>query len=166
MIFKLKGDCTEPIDSTRNMIIPNINNNLGLWGSGVVMAISAKWSGPEKQYRKWYKDNYYLLKGVKIPFQLGQTQLVKVNHNTYVANMLAQSGVGYRYGMPPVRYECLEECLFMLKELISGIEDHSLHMPELGCGRGGGSLDIVESILNKVFPDQDMYMYKYEGEFA
>lgn len=165
MIYKLKGDCVKPIEISKNVIIPHICNNENAWGSGIVMAISAKWSGPEKQYRKWYEDNHYLLKGKKIPYQLGRTQLVKVNHNTYIANMLAQSGVGYRYGMPPIRYGCLQECLLMLKELISGIEDHSLHMGEIGCGRGGGSLDVVESILNKVFPDTKMYMYSYEGEF-
>jgi hypothetical protein len=158
MIYKLKGDCTNPImEEGFNNIIIHIVNDEKLWGSGFVMAISTKWKGPENKYRNWNDG-----------FKQGACQLVPVDKDLYVANLVAQSGVGSFFGLAPVRYGALEESLLRLKHMYIPKLIHKktvLHMPELGCGRGGGSLDVVESILNKVFPDTKMYMYSYEGEF-
>lgn len=170
MIYIVKGDCTEPINVTKNVIIPQINNNLGIAGSGLVMAIKEKWPRTVKVYEMWHDHGIYNLKlpdGTveEIEFQLGQTQLIKAEDNIYVANMLAQSGIGYYKNLPPIRYGCLEECLLRLKDMIKYIPDHSLHMGEIGSARAGGSLDIIKDILNRVFPDTTMYMYQYEGKF-
>lgn len=157
MIYSIKGDCTEPLMvENANNIICHIVNNEFLWGSGVVLAISAKWIAPEAAYRNSKE------------LKLGKLQLVNVDTNLYVANLIAQSGVGYYHGLAPVRYGALEESLLRLKyEHLPTLkyENTVLHLPELGCGRGGGSLDIVKDILNRVFPDTTMYMYLYEGIF-
>ena len=35
------------------MIIAHVCNDVGGWGSGFVVARSAKWSKPEAAYRRW-----------------------------------------------------------------------------------------------------------------
>lgn len=168
MIYKLKGDCTKPIITSGNNIICHCVNDLGIYGSGVVMAIDDKWKGPMIQYKKWFSDKFINWKNSVIPFKQGQCQLVKVDNNLYVANLIAQSGMGYFHGLPAVRYGALEESLLRLKhDFIPKLEhkETTLHLPEICAGRAGGSLEVVESILNKVFPDTKMYMYQYEGEF-
>jgi hypothetical protein len=158
MLYVIKGDCTEPlmVENTNNIII-HITNDEKIWGSGIVMAISAKWKGPENKYRNWTEG-----------FKQGACQLVPVDKDLYVANLVAQSGVGYFCGLAPVRYGALEESLLRLKHLFIPKLIHKktvLHMGEIGCGRGGGSLDKVKEILNRVFPDTTMYMYQYDGKF-
>jgi O-acetyl-ADP-ribose deacetylase (regulator of RNase III) len=57
----IKGDATAP-GASGNKIIVHVCNDIGGWGRGFVMALSAKWKEPEMEYRKWYKsgDNFKL----------------------------------------------------------------------------------------------------------
>lgn len=165
MIYELNGDCTKPIKITQHIIIPQINNDLGIAGSGLVMAIKEKWPKAIEAYELWSENGYHKQGGTKIPFKLGQTQLIKVEDNIYVANMIAQSGIGYYQDLPPIRYQSLEECLLRLKDIIKDVPDHSLHLGQIGAARAGGDLNIIKSLLNKVFPDTIMYMYAYNGKF-
>jgi O-acetyl-ADP-ribose deacetylase (regulator of RNase III) len=157
MLYVVKGDCTEPLMvNNANNIICHITNNIFAWGSGVVMAISNKWPKPEEVYRQQKE------------LVLGKLQLVEVEKDLYVANLTAQSGIGFYHGLAPIRYGSFEECLLRLKhEYMPKLryKNTVLHLPELGCGRGGGSIDKVKEILNRVFPDLTMYMYLYDGEF-
>ena len=166
MIYKVKGDCTNPIKaSNTNNIICHCVNDLGIFGSGVIMAIDKKWKGPMKNYKNWHREGSYNWKNRSIPFKQGQCQLIKVDVNLYVANLIAQSGVGYFHNLPAVRYGALEESLLRLKhECLPKLEHKEtiLHLPEICCGRAGGDWDTVESILNRVF-DLDMYLYEYDG---
>ena len=169
MLYKLKGDCTEPImeENTFNIICHCVND-LGIAGSGVIMAIDAKWKQPVMEYKTWHSRGWYKCLGLEIPFKQGQAQLICVEENLFVANLIDQSGIGYFHGLPAVRYEALEESLLRLKhELIPALHNQKcvLHFPEICCGRAGGQLDRVCEIIERVFPDLKMFMYQYDGEF-
>lgn len=134
----IKGDATSP-QGVGNKIIAHVCNDVGGWGKGFVMAISNRWAEPEKQYRHWYES--------KESFELGQTQMVQVEFDTWVANMIGQRDIKKdKDGNPPIRYEAI---LNALKQVaVFAIEKNAtVHMPRIGCGLAGGKWESIESII-------------------
>lgn len=152
----LKGDATSPV--TGNGIIAHIVNNKGGWGAGFVLALSSKWSEPERFYRRWHRTH---TDAQDVWFQLGAVQFVNVASKLYVANMLAQHGYSNAAEIP-LRYDALEFCLKRLsdKAIELGLP---VHMPRIGCALGGGSWNKVEALINKTLPDVDVYVYDFPG---
>ena len=98
-IHYLKGDAVYP-QARGNIIITHICNDIGVWGRGFVVALSARWMAPEIEYLIWRKEGNN--------FSLGNVQFVKVTSTTSVANMIAQHDIIPKNGVPPIRYEALE----------------------------------------------------------
>lgn len=163
MINYIKGDATLP-QGDGYKIIMHVCNDVGAWGAGFVLALSARYPAAESMYRYWHKFGYGI-KGVDKevwPFELGQIQLVPVAENIMVANMIAQHKLGRaKDGTPPIRYEALRECLKKLKE-IAGAFNASLHAPKLGAGLSGGSWPIIEKILLEELEGIDVTIYDFD----
>ncbi|MCD6569106.1 MAG: macro domain-containing protein [Deltaproteobacteria bacterium] len=135
------GDATYPVGSGTKVIV-HVCNDVGAWGKGFVLALSKRWKAPETMYMDWYKGR------CDISFTLGEVQFVKVEDDIYVANVIGQKGLRKVGGIPPVRYNAIEEGLRKVADF--AIEDKaSIHMPRIGCGLAGGSWDKVEDIINK-----------------
>lgn len=88
VIQYVNGDATEPI-GVGTKIIVHVVNDLGAWGSGFVLAISARWSEPKVAY---------LLSKDRNNLKLGNVQLVTVkstrpDESIFVANLVGQSGL-------------------------------------------------------------------------
>lgn len=133
------GDATDPQGDGRK-IIAHICNDVGVWGSGFVMALSARWPEPEASYRAWHAGHQPALY-----FGLGAVQFVRVAPGLQVANMVAQHGLG-EDGQPAVRYEAADVAL----SKITGQARHigaSVHMPRIGCGLGGGKWETIEPLI-------------------
>ena len=130
------GDATSP-EGTGKKIIVHICNDLGAWGSGFVVALSKKWRYPEDRYRELSE------------YKLGNVFFVSVEGDTYVANMIAQHGVGANsIGIPPIRYDALKRALIRVN-LTAEQLGASVHMPRIGCGLAGGDWNIVEKIVQE-----------------
>jgi O-acetyl-ADP-ribose deacetylase (regulator of RNase III) len=131
------GDATAPQGEGKK-IICHICNDMGAWGAGFVLALSAKWKYPENRYRA-------------IPhYELGSAMVLKVEEDLYVANMIAQHGLRPNAeGVPPVRYLALTDALSKVNDVAMSI-GATLHMPRIGCGLAGGEWSAVEAILNEV----------------
>lgn len=100
------GDATKPsVDGPA--IIAHICNDIGAWGAGFVRALSTRWKSPEQQYRLWFRGAL----ASAPPFALGQVQFVHVGEEVFVANMIAQHGIGRCANPPPIRYEAVNEAL-------------------------------------------------------
>jgi O-acetyl-ADP-ribose deacetylase (regulator of RNase III) len=176
MITILNGDATAPT-TPGVKIIAHVCNDENAWGSGFVLAVSAKWKRPEEQYRKWAGgDSETDMTGgslVLTPpiFRLGETQLIQVEPEIYVANMVAQKLYSTYHAAknlkagdtrPPIRYEALKECLQNLKILADKL-DASVHMPRIGCERAGGSWAKVEDLVTLELDGLDIYVYDFPG---
>ena len=111
------GDATAPVGDG-NRLIAHICNDIGGWGKGFVLAISARWPDPERDYRRWH------LEREQNDFALGALRLVQVSSDTWVANMVAQHGVRASSDGPPIRYDALGACL----ETLGG---HATRAPRL-----------------------------------
>jgi len=135
----VKGDATSP-QGEGLKIIPHICNNIGAWGAGFVMALSRKWSEPERVYRA--KKNY----------SLGDVDLVLVEKDIFVANMIAQNDIvsNLRTGQKaPIRYYALVEALEKVNKFAKE-NNGSIHAPMFGAGLAGGDWDKIEDIIRRV----------------
>ena len=146
-IHYIKGDATRPRgDGTK--IICHICNDIGAWGAGFVLALSARWSEPEDSYRVMSKDER----------KLGNVSIVEVEDDILVANMIGQSGVGCdENGLPPIRYTAVRAALKSVNDLATQI-NATLHMPRIGCGLAGGRWEDIESIIKEVVT-VNVYVY-------
>jgi O-acetyl-ADP-ribose deacetylase (regulator of RNase III) len=154
MINYVIGDATNPLGDGNKFIV-HICNNIGAWGAGFVMALSAKWSAPE-DYFKWWANW-----GDGANYKLGEVQLVRVEDDIWVANMVAQNGVRSQDNSVPLDYQALEKCLKTVTDQ-AVVEDASIHMPRIGCGLAGGSWDEVEALINKTMDSLSVTVYDLE----
>lgn len=148
MIKIVDGDILQ----AKENIIAHQTNCLGVMGSGLAKQIRAKYPNVFEQYRKFFINNKFTA--------LGQCQIVKAEDDKYIANLFGQ----YNYGRDKqyTDYKALEEALFSLKV---SAKDHnkSVAIPfAIGCGLAGGSWDIVYKIIENVFDDYDVTLYKWK----
>lgn len=159
MISYVTGDATEP-QGPGPKVIAHIVNDEGRWGSGFVVALSRRWREPEEHYRMWCQVPTHLAwcQGEGLP-QLGNIQVVGVEHDIAVANMMAQHGVRRSATAPrAVDYQALKSCLHRLGDATVVYEQHgiipSIHMPRIGCGLGGGDWAVVEPLIQSTLVDE------------
>ena len=140
MIAYLTGDATRP-ETAGPVVIVHVVNDIGAWGSGFVLAVSRRWPQPERAYRAWPKPER----------RLGAVQFVPVaspdpNAPWWVANLVGQHGIRSRVNPTPVRYTAIADGLALVA---AHAVEHgaSVHMPRIGCDRGGGHWREVEPLI-------------------
>lgn len=147
------GDVTKPIK--KPAMICHINNDIGGWGRGVVLAIGRIFPEAERAYRSRFNSGD--------PLKLGETQLVEISNNdgsfsgVYVANMVAQHDIRWQGKVPPIRYDALEECLNFVYTNASEY-GCSVHMPRIGCALAGGSWNEIGPIVERLMT-VETYVY-------
>lgn len=146
------GDATEPQGPGRR-IIAHVCNDMGAWGAGFVLALSAKDAAPMFSYRDWYahRKNKVLNELNGTPsFGLGEIMFTPflTDSDVFVCNMIAQNGQRASAVTIPLNYEALRQCLseLMRKAVVAGA---SVHMPRIGCGLAGGTWDKVAPIIQR-----------------
>ena len=139
------GDATAPQGDGRK-IICHICNDIGAWGAGFVLALSAKWTYPEHRYRA-------------IPhYVLGDAMVLQVEPDIFVANMIGQHLTRPSAdGTPPIRYTAVADALFAVNKIANEL-GATLHMPRIGCGLAGGDWKVIEAILTE-FVTVDVTVY-------
>lgn len=155
MITYTKGDATRPTGYGVR-IIAHVVNHQGGWGRGFVLAISRRWSEPERAYRSWAKSK-------DGTFALGHVQLVKVEPDLYVANMVAQEGYRNSTNQIPLRYYALEDCLKELR-LQANLLKATVHMPRIGSGLSGGSWPKIEQTISMTMEETQVVVYDLESD--
>ena len=161
LIEYINGDATDAIPSVydKKTVIAHCCNDVGAWGSGFVVALSNKWQKTGFEYQQWAKNGFWHEN--HRPFKLGQYQFVDCGNETYVANIIGQSGCVPLCGLPPVRYGAIHEGFIRLREDM-GRESWGLHMPRMGCGLAGGDWKEIERILHDVFQRMNLHIRVYD----
>jgi O-acetyl-ADP-ribose deacetylase (regulator of RNase III) len=167
MIHYVAGDATDP-QGDGPMIIAHICNDTGRWGAGFVKALSARWSKPELEYRRWYERS--ITNGLaRLP--LGHIQRVCVDkfNQLYVVNMIAQRGTWQppnadNPGRPVlVQYGELSRCLAQLAAH-AGALGASVHMPRIGTGLAGGDWHRIEPLIEQQLAKNGIDVTVYDLE--
>lgn len=139
-IYYLRGDATAP-EGEGPKVIVHVCNDLGAWGKGFVLALSARWPQPEAAYRRWAQER-------QPRFALGEVQFVEVAPQLWVANLIGQAGIRRQGSRPPVRYNAIREGLNTVATFALE-QKASLHMPRIACGLAGGRWEEVEPLLRE-----------------
>ena len=138
------------LQAKENIIAHQVNCQ-GVMGSGIAKQIKDKYPNVFSPYRKFFVNNKFTA--------LGKCQIVKAEDNKYIANLFGQ----YKYGRDKqyTDYKALEEALFSLKV---SAKDHNLSVAipyNIGCGLAGGNWETVYKIIEEVFHDHDVTLYKF-----
>jgi O-acetyl-ADP-ribose deacetylase (regulator of RNase III) len=150
MIKVIKGDL---LDSSEYIIGHQVNC-MGVMGAGIAKQIKDRYSDVFNEYQK--------LCSQKSPADLlGDIQKIstfdlKLQRPRIVINIFGQK----EYGRSKVHtdYAALFEAMLKVKEVC---KDKTIGLPYyMGCGLGGGRWDIVMEILEAVFPDDSLSLYK------
>lgn len=150
-ITYVKGNAVYP-QGEGNKIIAHVCNNIGAWGAGFVLAISKRWSEPEREYRSMSSTER----------KLGNVQFVPVETDIVVANMIGQENIKANdYGVPPVRYSAIKICLERVLSLAKSM-NASIHMPRIGCGLAGGQWEIMEQVIIAASKNFDAKIFVYD----
>lgn len=144
----IKGDATAP-QAKGVKIIAHICNNQGGWEKGFVLAISKRWSQPEKEYRTWHRNR------ANNDFTLGNIQIIQVEKYIYVANMIGQQGMKTGSNGVPIRYNAVKQCLEQLTQEAKQL-NASVHMPRIGCGLAGGKWDNIAPLIRDTLIDNSI----------
>lgn len=123
-----KGDATMPHGASHRMII-HCCNDIGGFGKGFAAALAARYPKAEQEYRLWYRS--------QIKFKLGEIQVVNLQSDLSVVNMIAQHGIYPENGVPPIRWDALEECLKKVAKEALGFRS-SIHCPRICVGLASG----------------------------
>lgn len=146
------GDATNPIGEGRKVIV-HVNNAQGGWGAGFVLALSRKWSKPERMYTS-----------ARNMLKLGFVQAVIVEEDIIVMNMVAQNLYPTGKDNIPLVYVALEECLNKVANdfYVKDVPDVSIHMPRIGAGLAGGSWAKIEALVIESFIKNNIPVFVYD----
>lgn len=150
----VKGDATSP-QAKGIKIIAHVCNDMGKWGKGFVLAVSARWQEPERAYRLWHQGR------ANNDFGLGAVQMVPVESYIWIANMIGQHGVRGGGRIPPIRYEAVQACLALVAEKAKELRA-SVHMPRIGCGLAGGKWERIEPLVLQTLCDNGIAVVVYD----
>ena len=142
------GDATRP-EGEGLKILAHCCNNVGGWGAGFVVALSKRWTRPEREYREWATRHGE----VKFRAMLGAMQLVPVEDDIYVANIIGQHGMGRGTDGPPIRYDAISKGFGFIAQFAKEHPERnvSVHAPRLGCGLAGGDWSEIEPLFDLHF---------------
>lgn len=147
MIKIIDGDLLE----AKEDVIGHQVNCQGKMGSGVADQIKKKWDVVYLSYTLYLKT---------IIDPLGDCEIVPVEENKWVANLYGQDNYGY----DGKQYTDVFKLTCALKELKDLCKKHnkSVALPyKIGCDRGGANWDEVYQIIEEIFSDYEVTLYKY-----
>ena len=150
----LTGDATDPQAAGQKLIV-HCCNDLGRWGKGFVLALSARWPEPEADFKAWAKL------GTAGGFALGAVRFVPVRADIVVANLIGQHGIKKGSSGPPIRYDAIAAGLAAVGDTArkSGA---TVHMPRIGCGLAGGKWERIEPLILEALSGRGVAVTVYD----
>ena len=140
LLQEVPGDALEPRRTGPAIIAHIVNDRTPNWGGrGFAQQLRGRFPAVQADFQKWVIVDRSRL-------QLGNVRAVDVDKRLTVATMVAQSGYGPSL-RPRVRYQALERCLEMVREL--ALERRAtVHMPRIGTGAGGGDWRVIRDMVD------------------
>lgn len=133
-------------------IIGHQTNTKGVWGSGIAKAIKDRYPEAYPLYRLSCHEH-----GDKL---LGLCQTTKVNKKRVIANLFGQTAYGRDKNITYTDYNALKTALESLK-LRAKKFGYSVALPyNIGCGLANGDWKVVYGIIEEVFSDYEVTLYR------
>lgn len=154
MIRILNGDLLE---AEEDMICHQVNCKAKM-NSGIAKQIREKYPKAYVDYMNVFtfgNSNKRILGTVR-------SSLVEESPSKYVAHMFSQFNYGYD-GKRYTSYDAIYECLETVKNTA---QKHGLSVAlpyNIGCDRGGANWEIVYKMIQEIFSDYNVTIYKMEA---
>jgi hypothetical protein len=139
-------------------------------GSGIAKQIKERWPAVYEAYLSAYKDRKDEILRNCSSFEhmpdvsetlLGTVQMVPINEDQMVVNLFAQNNYGYD-GKRYTSYDAFYEALETLRD--TTLPGSSYAFPyRIGSDRGGANWKVIETMIDEVFKDREVYIYQLEG---
>lgn len=170
MINYIKGNL---LDSDCNFICHQVNCR-GKMASGIAGQIRERWPVVYNKYQEMYSQawnwsqNMDPINGEATPadYLLGDIQVVYIQNNDkgefqYIINMFSQDAYGYDGETRYTSYDAFADCLYRIKNFVP--KGAVIAFPyKIGCGLGGANWEIIEKMIDIVFKDYEVFIYKLE----
>lgn len=131
MKYKTNSDIT----LVNNGVIAHGVNRQRVMGSGVAKAIYTKWPQVKESYMKEFP----------IP-KLGSIRISYSDNNVTIYNCYTQENYGY----DGKKYADINAIIDCLENVIKDTNDRKIHIPKIGCDRGGNNWNTLEVFLLKL----------------
>jgi O-acetyl-ADP-ribose deacetylase (regulator of RNase III) len=142
------------LDAKEDIIVHQVNCQ-GKMNSGIAKQIRERWPEVYNNYMGFWssrEDKSSLL---------GNVQIVEVSPDKFVVNLFGQEHYGYD-GRRYTSYDALYEGLLCIKNMAQKY-NKSIAIPfKIGCERGGADWFIVDAIIQRIFHDYEVHLYKWE----
>ena len=129
-------------DSTSLIILPHVCNDLGAMGAGFVVPLCKRWPQVKTRY-----VNHCLYNSKMCIPKLGTVHWVWVEDNVYIANMIAQHGIGF--DEKPIRYAALVKCMEEVANFAQ--KTRQIIAPKFGAGLAGGNWSFIEELIDEIW---------------
>jgi len=151
MINYFNGDVTT---SSANIIAHCVNCQ-GVMGSGVAKTIKQKWPDVFRTYEAKCKLTY------NPNLLFGLCQIIQIEKKKGIANLFGQEYYGKE--KRHLNYEYLYLALEDLAKQMKSLKLESVAFPDMiGCGLAGGEREIIYSMIQTIFKDFKVELWKYE----
>lgn len=142
------------LEAKEDVLVHSVNCQ-GKMGSGIAKQIRARYPKVYEEYVKYCNS--------KQPHALvGDVQAVQIEEGKYVINLFGQLNYGYD-GKRYTSYDALCKGLGHIKE-VAKKEKLSVALPfGLGSVLGGASWNVVYVMIEEIFKDYKVTIYKLEG---
>ncbi len=140
------------LDATEDIICHQVNC-IGIMSGGLALQIRQK-------YPEVYTHYLEYINGAGTHPLLGEVQTVLCHDGKVIANLFGQDGVGTK--QIQTDYEALATSLAGILCIAKMVGNDTIAIPyEIGCGLGGGDWNIVYKIIEDIFVDYDVAIYKF-----
>lgn len=149
-IQNIKGDATAPVSGYDYVVIMHCCNDINRWGKGFVVPLGEKYPEAKKSF----------LLDRNPP--LGKVSFIR-SDNVIIANIIGQHKIWKIDGVPPIRYEALEEGFKHVQRAVSKIQASgktvAVQFPLIGCGLAGGTWDVVSNLIESNITTTDLFLF-------
>lgn len=158
MIKIVKGNI---LDATEDIIVQQVNCK-GVMGAGLAKAILKRYPNVKSEYQSF--RNFNLNKGLTDKDLLGLVNFVRVTDGKVIANVFGQIEIKKNHFDKTVytKTEALARGLKEVKELSKQL-NKSVAVPcGIGCGLAGGDWNMVSELIDSIFSDYKVTIYKLD----
>lgn len=143
------------VDSQAKVVCQQVNCQ-GEMNSGVAKAIRDKYPHIYESYKEFCEKR----NEENLPL-MGMVHFNTIDNKQVYINMFAQDKHGYD-GEQYTNYDALQQCFEKVKVVL---KDRSVAFPyKVGCGLGGGDWNVVLKMIETVFADYNVELWKYNND--
>lgn len=141
---------------TEHQFIVHGCNCAGVMGSGVAKAIREKYPKAYDDYVEFIDDQIFFYRGIPGGNLLGSVNYSLQDDGITIVNALTQDSYG-KDGKKYVSYDAIDQAFRDINAKLP--RGSSVAIPMIGAGLGGGNWKIIQTIIDEVTPDLEIYVY-------